>query len=125
MLQGVVLVFIGMFLGLVVWPAAIIMGLLGVGVIVYGASQRAVPAEEPTTSERQAEEAKEGGDSEEDFDTEEVYDKLVTHYVNRWGTMTGIDLLDKEISAYTMHGESFAHAVRKISEREERNTHST
>jgi hypothetical protein len=124
-LQGVAFVFIGTLLGLVVWSAAIITGLLGVGIIAYGASQRAVPAKEPTTREQQGEEAKEGGDVEEDFDAEKVYDKLVTRYVNRWGAMTGIDLLDKEISAYTLHGESFAHAVRKISEREERNRHIT
>jgi len=51
------------------------------------------------------------------LDTQDLYEKLRSEYVMRWGAVSGIDLLNKEIRAYTRHGVSFDEAVRKIMKR--------
>jgi len=59
-------------------------------------------------------EEKEDVDVEKGFSVEEVYNKLVAHYVDHWRAPTGSGLLDKEIVAYTRRRESFAQAIKKI-----------
>jgi hypothetical protein len=53
-------------------------------------------------------------------EAERLYDQLFTKYVEHWGIQTGTQLLDSEIRAYTLHGDSYAQAIRKIVDRNKR-----
>jgi hypothetical protein len=71
------------------------------------------------------EEEDEPGAKSEEAETEEaerLYDQLFTKYVEHWGIQTGTQLLNSEIRAYTLHGDSYVLAIRKIAERNEMKT---
>jgi hypothetical protein len=56
----------------------------------------------------------------EEQEVELLYDKLVARYTDHWGALLGAQLLDEEIKAYTWQGETFAEAVKKVYERQQR-----
>jgi hypothetical protein len=118
---GIFLILLGVFSGLVAWPVGILIGLIGVALLAYGVSQGTETTQGPTTAEQKAEEEKGAVGVEEDLQAEQSYNRLLTYYVDHWGARTGIELLDNEIKAYTSRGQSFAYAVRKICERQEKN----
>lgn len=95
----------------------------------YAVNQRSeVPPEiipETTTETIISEEEDKTGVRSEEGEAEEaerLYDRLFTKYIEHWGIQTGTYLLDDEIRAYTRHGDSYAQAMRKIAERNERKT---
>lgn len=56
------------------------------------------------------------------IEAEEIYNKLLTQYINHWGAQEGVSILKSEIIAYTMHGVSFPEAVKKVYQRQEKKT---
>lgn len=125
---GVILILFGIFAALVLVPFAAILSLVGVVVIVYGFMKKGEMPEEITIEEMQVEEKKRKSEivsMGEDIDSEEAYNRLLSQYVNRWGAQTGMELLESEIMAYTRHGMSYAEAVKKVFQRQEKKTSQT
>jgi len=120
-LGGIFLILLGVFSGLVMLPAGILLGVMGVAFAAYGISQGTGTFQGSTTAEPQAEEEEGAVTGDQDLQAERDYGKLLTYYVDHWGARTGIELLDNEIKAYTRRGQSFAFAVNKICERHEEN----
>ena len=123
---GIFFVFVGFLFAIFAMPFSLIFGFLvvavGVGIVIYGNYQRGQTSRELTINElheekekRRAEVADTGG-----VGAEELYDELLTQYVNHWGASQGVQLLQEEIQAYTRRGESFEEAVEKISRRQKR-----
>jgi hypothetical protein len=121
---GIFLILLGVFSGIVMLPVGILLGVVGVAFAAYGVSQGTGTLQGSTTAEQQAEEEKGAVGVDQDLQTEEDYNKLLTYYVDHWGARTGIEFLDNEIRAYTQRGQSFAFAVRKICERQAKNLRS-
>lgn len=117
---------IGTPFAIVLLPVSIFLMIIGAIEVVYGFSKRREANEEFPVQELQAQEEmradQEGG---EDVEAELLYSKLLTKYIEHWGVHTGIQLLDNEIRAYTWHGETFAEAVKKVYERQQRKTYQT
>jgi hypothetical protein len=125
-LSGTLLLLIGTPFAIVLLPVSIFLMIIGAIEVVYGFSKRREANEEFPVQELQAQEEmradQEGG---EDVEAELLYSKLLTKYIEHWGVHTGIQLLDNEIRAYTWHGETFAEAVKKVYERQQRKTYQT
>ena len=115
-LVGIVWLLMGLFASLYVTPIGLMLVVLGVAAIGYGFMKRSGMPGEPTINDLRnvAEKRKAEAAELEEIDVEDLYDELVTRYTSHWGTATGVQLLDDEISAYLRHGESFDEAVRKI-----------
>jgi len=120
---GILFLMFGLFSAIVFLPMGILFILVGLGVGIYGISQRSEANQRSTTSSLQAEEKKRRAELavSEDSDPEEAYGKLLTYYVYHWGARTGAELLESEIAAYTRRGVSFPETVRKIYKRQEKN----
>jgi hypothetical protein len=58
--------------------------------------------------------------AESEADAQSLYDKLLTQYVQHWGAKLGTELLDDELRAHTWHGDTFEEAVRRVYERQRR-----
>jgi hypothetical protein len=111
------------------WLFGSFLTFIGVIWVVYAAGKRSeIPPEiasEKTTETIISEEEDKAGvrsEEEEAEEAERLYDQLFTKYVEHWGIQTGTQLLDGEIRAYTLHGDSYAQAMRKIAERNEMKT---
>lgn len=121
---------IGLFIlgSIVVFPTlALLLGVpmiaLGVISIGYAFNQRGKVTEEPEREVDSVERPTASVVTEEaDAEAQQIYDQLFAEYVSHWGLQTGTQLLDNEIRAYTWQGDSFAEAVRKITQREKRKT---
>jgi uncharacterized Zn-finger protein len=130
LLFGSLLLIIGLFIfGSILtfatpaWLLGVPMVALGVISISYALSQRSRVNEGPEGETDSVEKQTASVVTEEaDAEAEQIYDQLFAEYVGHWGLQTGTQLLDDEIRAYTWQGESFADAVRKISQREKRRT---
>jgi hypothetical protein len=92
----------------------------------YGVSKRGEVPAESATQESTEESAQQIGHElpldlrAEEADVQSLYDKLLTQYIIHWGASLGTELLDKEIKAHTWHGDTFEEAVRRIYERQRR-----
>jgi len=117
---GVIFLLFGVFAALVSIPIGVLIALIGVGSMIYGSMKREETLGELTIAELQAEKEKRKVElaTVKEIDLEEIYSELLTQYVNRWGTQTGIELLESEIMAYTRHGVSFQEAVKKVYQRQ-------
>lgn len=120
---GILFLLLGIFSALIFLPFGILI-IIGVGSIIYGRSKRAETPKELTIDEIRVEKEKKETElaASEGIDTEEIYNKLLTQYIDRWGARIGIELLKSEITAYTMHGVSFPEAVEKVYQRQEKKT---
>lgn len=112
------------------WLLGAFLTFVGAVWVWYGMGQKSeVPPEvapEPTPETGVSkEEDKTGPRSEEDEaeEAERLYDQLFTKYIEHWGIRLGAQLLDDEIRAYTMHGETYAQALRKIAQRNKKKTY--
>lgn len=119
---GVFMFIFGVLSAIFSVPFGILFWLVGAGAIIYGYITGRGTPEELTIDDvrvekerRKAELTAEGG-----VDTDELYNKLLTQYVEHWGATSGGELLESEITAYTMHGVSFEEAVEKIYRRQEK-----
>lgn len=130
-LLGAVLVavFVLPFTILGFYPLAILI-IIGIALIALGSSQKRKAAKETSVAEPQTEEenteepsiALQSGNIDETYARpDEIYSKLLTYYVARWGPETGKKWLDLDIWAYTRHGATFAEAVNRIYRQEEKN----
>jgi len=126
---GILFLLFGIITAIGSLPFGALMVLIGAGAIIYGIMRgkqiREEIPEETTIDELQVEKKKrktELASIGEDIDAEEVYNKLLSKYVNRWGVRTGMELLENEIMAYTRHGVSFSEAVKKIYQRQGKRT---
>lgn len=115
---GVVLLLLGVFSALFSPPFGILFVLIGVGGITYGWFKKAETPQELNIDALQVE----NGKMEDEFTAEEIYSKLLTRYVYRWGAQTGIQLLKSDIMTYTRRGVSFPQAVTKIYQRQRKPT---
>lgn len=88
----------------------------------YSVSERAEALAESTIQESAQETGQEPAlkSQTEEFDAESLYDKLLTQYIQHWGAKLGTELLDNEIKAHTWHGDTFEEAVRRVYERQRR-----
>jgi hypothetical protein len=88
----------------------------------YSVSERVEASAKPTTEEPAQETGQESAfeSRTEDGDAELLYDKLLTQYIQHWGAKLGMELLDNEIRAHTWHGDTFEEAVRRVYERQRR-----
>jgi hypothetical protein len=115
--------------GIVFAAFSIFVGILffigGIGAVIYGYfSGRRTPEElsiddvRVEDEKRKAELAALGG-----VDAEELYSRLLTQYVEHWGVSSGGELLEREVTAYTMHGMSFKEAVERVYRRQVKKGH--
>jgi hypothetical protein len=108
------------------WLLGAFLTLLGAIWGWYGMGLRNEVTPEPTPETGVSEEEDETGPTSEGDEAEEaerLYDQLFTEYVEHWGIQSGAQILDSEIRAYTMHGETYAEALRKITERNKKKAH--
>jgi hypothetical protein len=119
---GILMLVFGVLFAAASIVGGIVFFVVGIGAIIYGYFSGREAPEELTIDEvrgeeerRKAELAAEGG-----IDTEELYSGLLTQYVERWGAVNGGELLESEITAYTMHGVSFKEAIERIYRRQEK-----
>lgn len=92
-------------------PFGILFWLIGAGAIIYGYFGGRATPKELTIDDVQA---------DKDVDTEELYNRLLRQYVEHWGAASGYEILDNDITAYTMRGVSFKEAVEKVYRRQEK-----
>jgi hypothetical protein len=120
-IAGIFFSLFGLFSTVLFLPIGIIIILVGLGMVIYGFSQKSEANERSTPTNLQAEEEKRKAElmALEGFDSEEAYNKLLTYYVYHWGPRMGTELLESEIVAYTRCGVSFPEAVKKIYKRQE------
>lgn len=122
-LSGILLFLIGIPSAIFALPVGIFLMIIGTLEVFYGSSKRSEANKEFPVQEPQAQEERRAGqEGSEEVDVEVLYDKLLTKYIEHWGVQNGIQLLDNEIKAYTWHGETFAEAVRKVYERQQKRT---
>ncbi len=123
---GIAALLMGIFSAIIgpplVLPSAI-LALIGVAVIADSFLRRHKAPKGTSIDEPQIEEEKKEEPSValQNGDVEELYSKLLTYYVTRWGSRTGNELLDIDVGVYTRRGVSFAEAVDKVYRREEKN----
>ncbi len=119
---GIIFLLFGICTALASIPFGVLIALIGVGTIIYGSVKREGKFEELTLDQLQAEKEKTKAElaTVEEIGSEEIYNKLLTQFVNRWGVRTGIELLESEIMAYTRHGVSFQEAVKNVYQRQRR-----
>jgi hypothetical protein len=122
LIAGILVLGYGVAFGSPIWLAGAFLSLVsGAGIWYFEGQRSEVPPEivPETVPEAGVSIDEKGGMSEEAEaeEAERLYDQLFTKYVDHWGIQTGTQLLDSEIRAYTMHGDSYAKAMRKISER--------
>jgi hypothetical protein len=124
---GIILILFGVFSALVSVPFAAILCVIGAVATVFGFMKKGEMPEETTIEQMQVEEKKRQSELVSlgaGIDPEEAYNRLLSQYVNRWGTQTGMQLLESEIMAYTRHGTSYAEAVIKVFQRKEKKSES-
>jgi len=123
-LSGVAFLLIGAVAAVIFAPIGILVLVLGVIEITYGFSKKSEVDREYSVEVPEGEEGRtvEAEPESEDSEAEALYDELLTKYIDRWGVQTGMQLLETEIRAYTIHGETFAEAVRKVSRRQQKKT---
>ncbi|MGD0495889.1 MAG: hypothetical protein ABSB28_07580 [Candidatus Bathyarchaeia archaeon] len=80
----------------------------------YGVSERAEAMAESTTQESALKLRT------EEVDAQSLYDKLLAEYIQHWGAKLGTELLDNEIKAHTWHRDTFEEDVRRVYERQRR-----
>ena len=122
LIAGILVSGYGVAFGSPIWLAGAFLSLVsGAGIWYFEGQRSEVPPEivPETVPEAGVSIDEKGGMSEEAEaeEAERLYDQLFTKYVDHWGIQTGTQLLDSEIRAYTMHGDSYAKAMRKIAER--------
>jgi hypothetical protein len=88
----------------------------------YSVSERAEGITESTTRELAQETGQESALKlrAEEADVQSLYDKQLTQYIQHWGAKLGTELLDNELRAHTWHGDTFEEAVRRVYERQRR-----
>jgi len=121
----------GILFAIFVLPFAFEVGLFfsamfalpGAALTIYGFSQRGVAAKEVSIAEPQTQEEKteEPSAALQNGNVDELYGKLLTYYVKRWGPETGKMWLDRDIWAHTRRRVTFAEAVNRIYKQEEKN----
>lgn len=130
-LLGLLLAGMGFFMFIVFLPrpfgllpavgVGLLFGLIGAAFMLHGYSRMDVePSEESTLESVSREEERKRAElgEMEGSDFENDYNRLLGHYVNKWGAALGVQTLDSEIAAYVRHGETFPEAVRKILQRQ-------
>jgi hypothetical protein len=122
LIVGILVFGYGVAFGSPIWVAGAFLSFAsGAGIWYFEGQRSEVPSEIVPEIMPEAEiSVKENGAMSEEAEaeeTEQLYDQLFTKYIEHWGIQTGTQLLDSEIRAYTMHGDSYATAMRKISER--------
>lgn len=118
---GIIFLLFGIVISIVSVPTGAFMALIGAGMMIYGFMKRREMPEEMTIEGLRVEKEKRRSELaalKEEIDSEEVYNRLLTQYVNHWGLQTGTKLLENEIMAYTRHGLSFSEAVKKVYKRQ-------
>jgi hypothetical protein len=122
-LSGMIVIAMGMFFTLLAQPFFVFIIVIGLIQVFYGASQRSQAAQELATIEQRPTAQQTTATSDiEQADAERLYDELLDKYIEHWGVRTGTELLDNEIKAYTWAGVSFAEAVKKVYERQQKKT---
>jgi hypothetical protein len=121
---GIFFLLFGIFSALILVSLGILIIIMGIGLIIYGGSKKAETPKKSTINDLRVEKEKREAElsTAEKIDTEEIYNKLLTQYADRWGVQTGIELLRSEIMAYTAHGVSFPEAVNRVYQRQEKKT---
>jgi hypothetical protein len=115
--SGAFFLLLGLFSALVLLPVGTATALIGLALLAYGLWKRRELPEGMTLRELRKEKRREDKFSQNDTNVEELYGKLLTYYVSKWGAVTGTEFLENEIGAYVGHGASFEDAVRKVYER--------
>lgn len=119
-LSGILIIAMGAFFTFLALPFAFII-VIGLIQAFYGVSMRSQVSQELGTVRQRAETEQTAQPSgTEETDAETLYNELLDKYVEHWGVGTGADLLDNEIRAYTWAGTSFAEAVNKVYERQQK-----
>jgi hypothetical protein len=123
---GVSIILFSLAAGSPFWLFGSFLTFVSAAGILYAAGKRSeispevTPEVTPETSiSEEQEETGVRSEEEEAEEAERLYNQLFTKYVEHWGIQTGTQLLDSEIRAYTIHGDSYAQAMRKIAERNE------
>jgi hypothetical protein len=117
-LTGVGLALVGALACFIFLPIGILVIIGGVGTAVVGFSKK---ANGETASGTEAEETGQLSESEWE-EADRLYDSLFAKYSQHWGASTGAQLLEKEIQAYTWHGDTWPDAVRKVYRRNQKKT---
>ncbi len=119
---GIFCLLVGLLLAIVI-PFYAILAIAGVAMIVYGFLKRREVDEEASVAEFQTdeEETEDPNAAVQSDKVNELYSRLLTYYVTRWGAQTGKELLDTDLAVYTIHGVSYADAIERIYRREEKN----
>jgi hypothetical protein len=88
----------------------------------YNVSERTEEPEESTMQQSAQETGQEPAlkSRTEEVDAESLYGRLLAQYIQHWGAKLGGELLDNEIRAHTWHGDTFEEAVRRVYERQRR-----
>lgn len=117
---GIFMLVIGVLFAAASVFGGIVFFVVGIGAIVYGYfSGRGTPEELSIDEVRGEDETRKaelgalGG-----VDAEELYGKLLAQYVGHWGVVSGGELLENEIRAYTRRGMSFGEAVERVYKRQ-------
>ena len=86
------------------------------GIIVYSVFKSRKTPTEPTVDRvlKEREQIKADSALKESVDAEKLYNELLTRYVQKWGALTGTQLLREEIGGYLRLGVSFPEAVKRI-----------
>jgi len=117
---GVLMLVFGVLLAAFSILVGMLFLIVGIGAIIYGYfSGRGTP-EEFSIDDVRGEDEKRKTElaASGDVDTEELYSKLLTQYVEHWGVSSGSELLENEIAAYTRSGMSFNEAVERVYRRQ-------
>ena len=85
------------------------------GIIAYSVLKSRKTPTEPTVDKVLKERERIEADSalKESVDAEKLYNELLTQYVQKWGALTGTQLLREEIRGYLRQGVSFPEAVKR------------
>lgn len=118
--SGVLIFISGVLVALINLPFGVLFWIIGAIAIFYGNSTGRATPEELTIDERAEKERRNELTTEGNVDPRELYNRLLTQYVEHWGAASGYQILESDITAYTRRGASFKEAVEKVYRRESR-----
>ena len=113
---GILLLAFGIFSAVVSLGIGTLIIVFAGGIIAYSVLKSRKAPTEPTVDKVLKERERIEADSalKESVGAEKLYNELLTQYVQKWGALTGTQLLREEIRGYLRQGVSFPEAVRRI-----------
>jgi DNA-directed RNA polymerase subunit RPC12/RpoP len=113
---GILFLAYGIFAAMISLGIGILVIIFAGGMIAYSVFKRRKIPTEPTFDKVLKERERIATDSalKEGVDAEKLYNELLTQYVQKWGALTGTQLLREEIRGYLRLGVDFPEAVRRI-----------